>query len=137
MPNRIPLDPKLPKGFNATPNDARTKAQLDAWWDRPYGLTREDGRIEVRCLNGGAWDRSTHLGVADDYEAACALAEAKQGEWLRFRERPSVEVDGDQVSVVRLPQRPDDPPKHLATFPSMEAASDYLSANYPALQTDP
>ena len=78
MPNRIPLDPKLPKTFDATPNEARSKAQLDQWWDRPYGLTRPDGRIEVRCLNGGAWDRSTHFGFADDYDAACALAEAKQ-----------------------------------------------------------
>ncbi|CAM5289122.1 hypothetical protein ATER59S_00509 [Aquamicrobium terrae] len=78
MPNRIPLDPKLPKAFNATPNDARSKAQLDQWWDRPYGLTLSDGRIEVRCLNGGAWDRSTHLGVAENYDVACALAESKQ-----------------------------------------------------------
>lgn len=79
MPSRIPLDPKLPKAFDATPNEARSKAQLDQWWDRPYGLTRPDGRIEVRCLNGGAWDRSTHLGIADDYDAACALAEANAG----------------------------------------------------------
>lgn len=57
MPSRIPLDSKLPKAFDATPNEARSKAQLDQWWDRRYGLTRPDGRIEVRCLNGGAWDR--------------------------------------------------------------------------------
>jgi len=56
-----------------------------------------DGRIEVRCLNGGAWDRSTHLGIADGYDAACALAEAKQAEWLRFRERPCVLLDEGQV----------------------------------------
>ncbi len=35
MPSRIPLDPKLPKAFDATPNEARSKAQLDQWWDRP------------------------------------------------------------------------------------------------------
>ena len=28
MPNRIPLDPKLPKTFDATPNDTRSKAHL-------------------------------------------------------------------------------------------------------------
>jgi hypothetical protein len=39
MPNRIPLDPELPKTFDATPNDTRCKQQLDAWWDRPYGIT--------------------------------------------------------------------------------------------------
>ncbi len=131
MPNPIPLDPKLPKGFDATPNDARSKAQLDAWWDRPYGITLPDGRIEVRCLNGGAWDRSTHLGVADDYDAACALAEAKQTQWLRFRERPCVSFDADQVMVIRQPQRPDEALQQLATFPTAEAATDYLRTNFP------
>lgn len=131
MPNRIPLDPKLPKTFDATPNDARSKAQLDAWWDRPYGITLSDGRIEVRCLNGGAWDRSTHLGVADNYDAACALAEAKQAEWLEFRERPNVCLDAEQVLVIRQAQRPDEERQELGTFPTAEAASDYLRANFP------
>lgn len=132
MPNRIPLDPKLPKAFDATPNDARSKAQFDAWWDRPYGLTRADGRIEVRCLNGGAWDRSTHLGIADNYDAACALAEEKQAQWLKFRERPCVQLDLGQVLVVRQPQRPDEAPRQLAAFPTAEAATDYLHTNFPA-----
>lgn len=131
MPNRIPLDPKLPKTFDETVNDARSKAQLDAWWDRPYGITLPDGRIEVRCLNGGAWDRSTHLGVADNYDAACALAEAKQAEWLKFRERPSVCFDANQVLVIRQAQRPDEEPKELGSFPTAEAANDYLRTNFP------
>lgn len=99
MPNRIPLDPKLPKAFDATPNEARSKAQLDHGWDRPYGITLSDGRIEVRCLNGGAWNRPTHLGVADDYDAACALADAKQADWLRFRQRPTVATRHDVVAL--------------------------------------
>jgi len=82
-------------------------------------------------VSGGAWDRSTHLGVAENYDAACTLAEAKQAEWLRFRERPSIEIDGDQVLVVRAAQRPDEEPQQLAALPSMQAASDYLSSNYP------
>lgn len=131
MPSRIPLDPKLPESFNATLNEARPKSQLDAWWDRPYGVTLADGRIEVRCLNGGAHDRSTHLGVADGYDAACGLAEAKQAEWLRFRERPLVEIGGDQVLLFRQARRPDEAPQKLATFPTIEAASEYLSANFP------
>lgn len=131
MPNRIPLDPKLPKTFDATPNDARSKAQLDAWWDRPYGVTLLDGRIEVRCLNGGAWDRSTHLGIADNYDAACALAKARQAEWLNFRERPSVCVDEEQILVIRQAQRPDEEPQELGTFPTVEAARDYLRTNWP------
>ncbi len=55
MPNRIPLDPVLPKNFDCTPNEKRSKAQLDAWWDHPYGVTQPDGKIVVYCLNGGAW----------------------------------------------------------------------------------
>jgi hypothetical protein len=133
MPNRIPLDPKLPKAFDATPNERRSKAQLDQWWDRPYGLTRPDGRIEVRCLNGGAWDRSTHLGIADDYDAACALAEAKQMEWLKFRERPCTCLDEGRVTVIRQPQRPDEEVVELASFPTAEAATEYLRANFPEI----
>lgn len=130
MPNQIPLDPKLPKTFDATPNDRRSKKQLDAWWDRPYGITLSDGRIEVRCLNGGAWDRSTHLGIADNYDAACALAEAKQAEWLKFRERPTVCLDADHVLVIRQAQRPDEAQQELGTFPTAQAANDYLRANF-------
>ncbi len=54
MPNRIPLDPVLPKNFDCTPNEKRSKAQLDAQWDHPYGITQPDGKIVVYCLNGGA-----------------------------------------------------------------------------------
>lgn len=135
MPNRIPLDPKLPKMFDQTPNEDRSKAQLDAWWDRPYGIRSSDGRsIEVRCLNGGAHDRSTHLGVADDYDAACALAEAKQAEWLRFRERPIVYLGAGQVLVVRQPQRPDEGMRQLASFKTAEEAQEYINVNFPEAQ---
>jgi hypothetical protein len=131
MPNRIPLDPKLPKTFDATPNDSRSKTQLDQWWDRPYGVTLLDGRIEVRCLNGGAWDRSTRLGVADNYDAACALAESKQAEWLKLRERPSVMLDADQALVIRQAQRPDEEPQQLAAFSTADAATAFLNTHYP------
>lgn len=137
MPNPIPLDPKLPKAFDATPNEARSKAQLDQWWDRPYGITLSDGRVEVRCLNGGGWDRSTHLGVADNYDAACALAEAKQAEWRRCRERPTLLIDDGHFIVYRAPQRPDQAPKHLAVFPTAEAASEYLRTNFPEASPPP
>ncbi|EPF3440900.1 DNA-binding protein, partial [Escherichia coli] len=39
MPNCIPLNPVLPKNFDDTPNEKRSKSQLDAWWDHPYGIT--------------------------------------------------------------------------------------------------
>jgi hypothetical protein len=126
---RIPLDPETAQAFDATPNEARSKTQLDQWWDRPYGLARPDDRIEVRCLNGGARDRSTHLGIADDYDPASALAEAKQAEWLRLREQPRTCLDEGRVTVVRQPQRPDEEMLELASF--AEAATEYLRANLP------
>lgn len=131
MSNRIPLDPKLRKNFDATPNEARSKAELDTWWDHPFGITLEDGRIEVRCLNGGAWDRSTHFGVADDYEAACALAETRQAEWVQTRNRPVLYFDVGEVVVSRMPQRPDEQMQVLAKFPTAEEAQEYLRTNYP------
>ncbi|EPL4055470.1 hypothetical protein MWX51_005579 [Pseudomonas aeruginosa] len=131
MANRIPLDPKLPKLFDSTPNEQRSKAQLDAWWDHPFGVTMADGRIDVRCLNGGAWDRSTHLGVADDYDAACVLAEAKQAAWLRFRERPVGSPQDGKFLLLKMPQRPDEDMVTVATFDTAEAANEYLREHYP------
>lgn len=77
MANCIPLDPKLPANFDITPNDKRSKNQLDTWWDHPYCITH-DGAFLVYCLNGGAWDRPTLFGKANTYDEACELAEKKQ-----------------------------------------------------------
>jgi hypothetical protein len=131
MPKPIPLDPTLPKNFHDTPNELRSEAHLDQWWDRPYGVTMQNGCIEVLCLNGGAWDRPTHFGLAENYDVACALAEAKQAEWLKVRERPRFQLDDDQITVVRQPQRPDEVLQQLASFPTVEAAKDFLRANFP------
>src|SRR5690348_9693118 len=100
MPSRIPLDPKLPDAFDYTPNEERSKEELDEWWDKPFGVTMEDGRIDVRCLNGGAWDRPTHLGVAEDYEAACALAEKEMWRWNAYRSRPSLRAHTGRFHAV-------------------------------------
>lgn len=108
MVNQIPLDPKLPKNFDDTDNRVRSKAQLDAWWDHPFGVTRNDGRIDVRCLNGGAWDRSTSLGQAENYNQACVIASEKQAQWVRIRSTPTVyRKDEDSIYVVVMEQRPD------------------------------
>jgi hypothetical protein len=131
MPNRIPLDPKLPVGFDDTPNDERSKEELDHWWDHPYGVTLDDGRIEVRCLNGGAWDRSTHLGIASTYDEACALAEMQQADYLRFRSRPNAMMDHPKVKVVRMAQRPDEENELVAEFDTAEQASEYIVVNHP------
>ncbi|WP_208454141.1 hypothetical protein [Burkholderia gladioli] len=131
MPNRIPLDPDLPEDFDNTPNEQRSKEQLDAWWDHPYGVELQDGSIEVRCLNGGAWDRSTHLGVAPDYNAACVLAEEKQAEWVKRRERPTFTFGAGAHAIVRMPQRPDENAVELATFGTAEGAAAYMREHYP------
>jgi len=131
MPNAIPLDPKLRRGFDDTPNDQRTKDELDAWWDHPYGVTLPDGQIMVRCLNGGAWDRSTQLGVAANYEDACKLAEEKQASWVRFRGKPTYYMDQPKPSIVIMPQRPDQPIRHLIYVESKEAVDSYLKEHFP------
>jgi hypothetical protein len=130
MPNRIPLDPKLRKYFDSTSNEDRSKDELDAWWDHPYGVTLDNGKIDVRCLNGGAWDRSTHLGIVDTYDEACALAESAQARWLKFREKPTIVMDNG-CSLVINPQRPDEVPVTLKTFDSIEDAGAYMREHYP------
>ncbi|SFC82933.1 hypothetical protein SAMN05428997_11249 [Bosea sp. CRIB-10] len=52
-------------------------------------------------------------------------------EWLRFRERPVVHLGGEQILLVRQPQRPDEAQKELASFPTPEAANEYLRSNFP------
>lgn len=108
MPNQIPVNPKLPKNFDDTPNDERSKDELDRWWDHPYCLKDENEDFyTVRCLNGGAWDRSTWLGQAPDYAAACQLAEEKQSAWVATRGQAILSISGTEFGAVILPQRPD------------------------------
>lgn len=137
MPNAIPLDPKLRRGFDDTPNEERSKDELDEWWDRPYGVTLPDGKIMVRCLNGGAWDRSTQLGVAPNYEDACKLAEEKQAAWVRYRGKPILYLDQPKRSLVIMPQRPDQPIRHLTYVDSAEQAEAYMREHYPEYVDSP
>ncbi|EMS0916331.1 DNA-binding protein [Salmonella enterica] len=124
MANCIPLDPKLPANFDVTPNDKRSKSQLDAWWDHPYGVTQPDGKIMVRCLNGGAWDRSSFLGVADTYDEACELAEKKQAEWVKARAKPTFLYTTEPPFIlIRQPQRPDHQQVVIAEFATVEEMS--------------
>ena len=122
MPNRIPLDPVLPKNFDCTPNEKRSKAQLDAWWDHPYGVTQSDGKIVVFCLNGGAWDRPSMLCLADNYDDACELAERKQASWVKTRSKPSFMFSIEPPFILaRMPQRPDQEQQEIvAEFDSRE-----------------
>ncbi|EIH2091638.1 DNA-binding protein [Escherichia coli] len=85
MPNRIPLDPVLPKNFDCTPNEKRSKAQLDAWWDRP-----------------------SVLGLANNYDEACELAERQQASWVKIRSEPTFMFSKEPPFILaRMPQRPD------------------------------
>lgn len=96
---KIPVDPKLPKDFDNTPNEDRPKSHK-RWWNRPYivtctflpwpSLTETEievgrkkwyaswpsgTRYDVRCLDGGAWDRSTWWGSFATLEEAIRCAE--------------------------------------------------------------
>lgn len=94
----VPFNPRLPKNFDRTPNEARPASHA-RWWHVPFIRTEtvedmdafyasrtdehaEAGRklweesrsrwmdawpsgirYEVRCLDGGAWDRATSWGM--------------------------------------------------------------------------
>ncbi len=81
------IDPELPAGFDDTANEERDPAHrvfedlpfirrteslepgfLQAW---PAGV-----RFDVRCLDGGAWDRSTVWGMFGTLSAAVECARA-------------------------------------------------------------
>lgn len=125
----LPLDPPLRAGFDSTPNDERDEAEILAWWDCPYAQTRPDGSLEVRCLDGGAWDRSTWYGVVPDMPAAVKLANEKLAWWRKARDRPVTMFDGDTISIVRMPSRPREDIQVLAQVPDANAAGEWLRAH--------
>lgn len=85
----IPIDPQLPENWDCTPNDQRPACH-SLLWGRPYITTNrapteelkerwleawpEGIRYDVRCLDGGAWDRSTAHGCYKTLEEAMAVA---------------------------------------------------------------
>ncbi|MDB6020799.1 MAG: hypothetical protein JWQ04_656 [Pedosphaera sp.] len=84
----VPVNPVLPNGFSHTANQGRPSRHL-AWWCVPY-IETETGdhpgfvkcwkgntRYDVRCLDGGAWDRPTCWGMFATMEEAlkCALVD--------------------------------------------------------------
>lgn len=124
----LPIDPVLPENFHHTPNEARSTAELDEWWDRPYAMTRGDGQFEVRCLDGGAWDKSTNYGIATSLDEAKQRAATKLTDWKRMRGRPTLLID-DGYSLVRMPQRPDRQMEILVKVDCAEAAGTWLREN--------
>lgn len=76
------VNPKLPKDFDCTDNRKRPAAQIEKWWGRPYIKVEVDQaqwpegvRYTVRCLDGGAWDRSTWWGSFGSMAEALQCAE--------------------------------------------------------------
>lgn len=56
-----------------TPLDKRSPREVLTWWRLPFIVT-VDGRFSVRCLDGGAHDRTTVLGDAETLDAAAHIA---------------------------------------------------------------
>lgn len=97
----VPVNPVLPRDFDNTPNDARPPSHT-RWWNVPYIVTYtweqmsagskespeqlatrraewfaawpSGTRYDVRCLDGGGWDRSTCWGGLPTLEEAYARA---------------------------------------------------------------
>ena len=130
LKNDFPIDPVLPQGFDNTPNDARSKAELDAWWDRPFAVTNKDGSFSVRCLHGGAWDRSSWLGEAATIDAARALGESKLAEWQHTRAEPRITFVDGTLRIIRMPQRPDQDEVLLGTASSQEEAKEFIKREF-------
>jgi hypothetical protein len=125
------VDPKLPDGFDNRPNYERTHLEVLMWWDRPYALTRHDGKLEVLCLDGGCWDRPWWYGIAASYDEAVQLAANKLVEWQLLRARPGFYVKGKTVEVVRDPQHPFDEWVTLQVCSSLQEAAAWMKENYP------
>lgn len=102
----LPVDPPLPPNFDSTANESRSKAELDAWWLRPFAQTRPDGGLDVRCLDGGAWDRATYYGTAKDLDEAREIARRKLDAWQAFRDRPAAMLGDAAYLLVLEPNRP-------------------------------
>lgn len=123
----VPIDPVLPANFDNTPNDERTTAELDAWWDQPFAISRDDGTFDVRCLDGGAWDRSTCYGIAKDLVAAVVLAESKLAAWQKIRDVPVVALQESGCQVIRMSPRPGQDPIILKDCKTMQEAQSFIA----------
>lgn len=116
MKNDFPIDPVLPDNFDCTPNENRSKEELNAWWDRPFAITNENGTYSVRCLHGGAWDRSSWLSDAATIEEAKEVGTRMLTEWQSIRARPMFAAYEGAIRIIRMPQRPDMEEELLGNF---------------------
>lgn len=63
------VNPVLRDGFDDTHNDLREDLETEDWFGLPYVVGADD-TWHIRCLDGGAWDRSTLRGFADTMDGA-------------------------------------------------------------------
>lgn len=127
LPTSLPVDPELPADFDCTSNDERDASELDAWWDVPYAITQGDGTLLVRCLDGGAHDRSTYYGQAQNTDLALLLAREKLEIRQQRRVTPLPYFEGGLVCSLKLEEpRPDMDPTPVADALPLELAAGYL-----------
>lgn len=129
MVDFLRIDPELPDNFFQTPNDDRSRRELDEWWDRPFAMTSPDkATLTVYCLDGGAWDRPTWYGEASDALDAVRLAVQKLKRWREMRSRPIASLEDDGVAIIVDRQRPDGPQLRLGKFQVAEEAAAFLKS---------
>lgn len=63
------VNPVLSDGFDDTPNDSRDPQETEDWFGLPYVVGSGDV-WHIRCLDGGAWDRSSLKGFAETMDSA-------------------------------------------------------------------
>lgn len=73
----ILINPWLPANFFDTANEDRPKSHQKFWY-LPFILV-DDGRMDVCCLDGGAWDRPTIWGFFHTIEEALNCAKTGPG----------------------------------------------------------
>ena len=63
------VNPVLRDDFDNTPNESRDPQETEDWFGLPYIIF--NGEIwHIRCLNGGAWDRSSLIGFSETMDGA-------------------------------------------------------------------
>lgn len=69
----IPVNPTEQPAGNIA-NERRSAQELMLWWRQPFIIWNGCGQWEVRCLDGGAWDRPTFIGSHEELAGALDLA---------------------------------------------------------------
>lgn len=131
----LPVDPYLPPHFDSLANERRSKAELDQWWLRPFAVSLGDGSYDVRCLDGGAWDRPSFYGIAKDLQEAHEVARRGLARWQQVRDTPVFQLGAEAVLLILEPNQPGCARPVLYAAGSMEAAKK-LAEQWETLRKD-